>query len=73
MTVHFKKNLKYKKNWYSSPSQEKIYIYQVPLITPDRTLCDKVCQWLTTGSWFSPRTLISSTNKTDHYDITLTL
>ena len=26
-------------------------------------LCDKVCQWLVTGQWFSP---VSSTNKTDH-------
>jgi hypothetical protein len=33
------------------------------------TLCDKVCQWLATGRWFSPDTLISSTNKTDHHDI----
>jgi hypothetical protein len=23
-----------------------------------------------TGRWFSPGTLVSSTNKTDHYDIT---
>ena len=29
------------------------------------TLCDKVCQWLTTGQWFSPGTPVSSTNKTD--------
>jgi hypothetical protein len=29
--------------------------------------CDNVCQWLATGRWFSP---VSSTNKTDHYDIT---
>jgi hypothetical protein len=28
------------------------------------TLCDKVCQWL------SPGTPVSSTNKTDHHDIT---
>ena len=34
------------------------------------TLCDKVCQWLATGLWFSPSTLVSSTNKTDCYDIT---
>ena len=32
----------------------------------DTTLCDKVCQWLTTGRWFSPGT---STNKTDRHDI----
>jgi hypothetical protein len=30
---------------------------------------DKVCQWLATGWWFSPRTLISSTNKTNRLDI----
>ena len=33
------------------------------------TLCDKVCQWLAAGQWFSPVTQISSTNKTDHHDI----
>ena len=32
----------------------------------DTTLCDKVCQWLSTGRWFSPNTLVSSSNKTDH-------
>ena len=33
---------------------------------PDTTLCDKVCQWLATGQWFSPGTPVSSTNiKTD--------
>jgi hypothetical protein len=30
----------------------------------DTTLCDKVCQWLATGQWFSPGTPVSSTNKT---------
>jgi len=34
------------------------------------TLCDKVCQWLVTGQWFSPCTLVSSTNKTDRHDRT---
>ena len=34
------------------------------------TLCDKVCQWLVTGRWFSPDTPVSSTNKTDRHDIT---
>jgi hypothetical protein len=33
----------------------------------DTTLCDKACQWLTTGRCFSP---VSSVNKTDHHDIT---
>ena len=32
----------------------------------DTILCDKVCQWLVTGRWFS---LVSSTNKTDFHDI----
>ena len=36
----------------------------------DTTLCDKVCQWLTTGRWISPGTPISSTNKTGRQDIT---
>ena len=35
----------------------------------DITLCDKVCQ-VETGQWFSPGTLVSSTNKTDRHDIT---
>jgi hypothetical protein len=34
------------------------------------TLCDKVCQWLVTGQWFSPGPPVSSTNKTDRHDIT---
>ena len=34
------------------------------------TLCNKVCQWLVAGRWFSPGSPISSTNKTDHHDIT---
>ena len=33
-------------------------------------LCDKVCQWLATGRWFPPGTPVSSTNKTDHHEIT---
>jgi hypothetical protein len=34
------------------------------------TLCDKLCQWLVTGLWFSLGPLVSSTNKTDRHDIT---
>ena len=37
------------------------------------TLCDKVCQWLAAGRWFSPGTRVSSTNKADRHDITVTL
>ena len=36
----------------------------------DTTLCDKVCQWLSTGLLFSPGTPVSSTNKTDRHDTT---
>jgi hypothetical protein len=36
----------------------------------DTTLSDKVCQWLAAGRWFPPGTPVSSTNKTDRYDIT---
>jgi hypothetical protein len=35
----------------------------------DTTLCDKVCQWLATGWWFSPGTPVSSTNKTERHNI----
>jgi hypothetical protein len=34
------------------------------------TLCDKVCQWLAAGQWFSLGTQVSATNKTDIHDIT---
>ena len=34
------------------------------------TLFDKVCQWLTTGRWFSPDPPVPSTNKADRHDIT---
>jgi hypothetical protein len=34
------------------------------------TLCDKVCQWLAKGQWFSLGAPVSSTNKTDRHDIT---
>ena len=36
----------------------------------DKTLCDKVCQRLATGRWFSSGTPVSSCNKTDLHDIT---
>jgi len=34
------------------------------------TLCDKVCQWLAIGWWFSPGTPVSSTNITDRPNLT---
>ena len=36
----------------------------------DTTLCDKVCQWLMAGRWFSLGSQVSSTNKTDRHYIT---
>jgi hypothetical protein len=33
------------------------------------TLCDKVCQWLVAGRWFSLSPPVSSTNKTDRHAI----
>ena len=36
----------------------------------DTTLCDKICQWLAAGWWFSSGTLVFSTNKTDCHNVT---
>ena len=36
----------------------------------DTTLCDEICQWLTTGQWLSTGTKVASTNKTERHDIT---
>jgi hypothetical protein len=35
----------------------------------DTTLCDKVCQWLAAGLWFSLGIPVSTTNNTDCHDI----
>ena len=43
----------------SNPDQGEVY-----------NICDKFCQWLATVRWFSSGTPVSSTNKTDHHDIT---
>ena len=34
----------------------------------DTILCDKVCQWLAAGRWYSPGTPVSFTNKADCHD-----
>ena len=44
------------------PCSGKVYSIQ--------SLCDKVCQLLATGRWFSPGTLVSFTNETESHDIT---
>jgi len=36
----------------------------------DTIVCDKVCQWLATGRWFSLGTPVFSTNITNRHDIT---
>ena len=36
----------------------------------DTTLCDKVCQLIVAGQWFSTGTPVPSTNKADPNDIT---
>ena len=49
------------------------YVVSVTLLRRgvlDTTLGDQVSQGLATGRWFSPVTPVSSTNKTDHHDIT---
>jgi hypothetical protein len=46
----------------SNPIHGEVYSIQ--------QLCDKVCQCLATCQWFSQSTPVSSTNKTDRYDIT---
>ena len=51
------------------PSPLMMWVW-LPLRMRCTTLCDKVCQWLATGRWFSPCTPVSSTNKTDRHDIT---
>ena len=39
---------------------------RITLVKRCTILCDKVCQWLAAGRWFS---LVSSTNKTDCHDL----
>jgi len=46
-----------------------LYLKKIKTTRYPNYICDKVCQWLTTGRWFSPDTPVSSTNKTDHHDI----
>ena len=54
-------------NQYISPLM--LYV-RISIRVRCTTLCDKVCQWLVTGRWFSPGPPVSSTNKTDRHDIT---
>jgi len=54
-------------NQYLSPLMLWV---RISITTRCTTLCDQVCQWLATSRWFSPGPSVSSTNKTDHHDIT---
>ena len=71
--------------WPSSPWSYGSWIYnylcnqclsplmlwvRISIRTRCTTFCDKVCQWLATGLWFSLGSPVSSTNKTDCHDIT---
>ena len=44
--------------------------YSFRRLVLDTTLCDKVCQLIAEGRWFSLGTPVTSTNKTDRHDIT---
>jgi len=44
-------------------------VYRLGRSALDTTLCDKVCQWIAAGRWFSPGTPVSSTSKTDRHDM----
>ena len=59
-------NYNYLCNQYLSPLMLWVRIL---IRTKCRTLCDKVCQWLPTGRWFSAGPPVSSSNKTDCHDI----
>jgi hypothetical protein len=54
-------------NWCLSPLVLWVRISIRAMCT---TLFDNVCQWFATGRCFSPGPPVSSTNKTDRYDIT---
>jgi hypothetical protein len=51
-------------------STNHYYRCQFETHSGDATLFDEVCQWFTAGRWFTPGTLVSSTNKTDRHEIT---
>jgi hypothetical protein len=51
------------------PSQLMLWV-RISMRVRCTALCDKVCQWLATGQWFSP---VPSINKSDCHDITAIL
>ena len=57
-------------NYLCSQCLSPLMWVQISIRVRCTTLCDKVCQWLATGRWFSPGPPVSSTNNTDRRDIT---
>ena len=58
-------------NYLCNPCLSPLMLWvRISIRARGTTLCDKVCQWLATGWWFSPGPPVSSTNKTDRHDIT---
>ena len=52
------------------PSPLKLWVRTPFMVRCTRhTLSYKVCQWHPTDGWFFPGTPVTSTNKTDHHDI----
>ena len=68
--ILFGKKLLRRKSIYDSVCFIPILLISSMFFT---ALCDIVCQWFATCRWFSPGTQVSSTNKTDHQDITVIL
>jgi hypothetical protein len=56
-------------NQYLSPLSDNEFESRSWWCVLDTTICDEVCQWFATGRWFSSGTPVSSTNKTDRYDL----
>jgi hypothetical protein len=44
--------------------------FEIPIHGKVYSFCDKLCQWLATGRWFSTGTPVSYTNKTHRHNIT---
>ena len=69
-------NLLYRHKVYSSCNSNQclspltlwVRILLIARCTRYNITCDKVCQWLVTGRWFSPGTPVSFTNKTNRHD-----
>ena len=56
-------------NRYQSPLKLWVQI-QLRRVVLDTAYCDTVCKWLATGRWFSPGTIVSSSNKISCHDTT---